>query len=145
LAEATVTSDHAEEESFEFAPLPCWAEFSAAERQEKAQALVREIEKETRERFAKEGNSPLGARRIMNQHPHSEPSSTRRSPAPLVHAASPEEWITYKRTWLYFVDCSREAADRLNNGDLTAIFPEGSIPPRLPSFRTHGQPRPAPA
>ncbi|MBZ0112834.1 MAG: hypothetical protein K8J08_10265, partial [Thermoanaerobaculia bacterium] len=28
---------YAEEESFELAPLPCWAEHSAAERQEKAQ------------------------------------------------------------------------------------------------------------
>jgi hypothetical protein len=137
--------DYAEEESFELAPLPCWAELSAAERQEKAQALVREIEKETRERFAKEGKSPLGARRIMNQHPHSEPRSTKRSPAPLVHAASPEEWIAYKRNWLYFVDCYREAADQLKKGCLTVLFPEGSIPPRLPSFRTHGQPRPAPA
>jgi hypothetical protein len=91
--------DHAEEESFELAPLPCWAELPAAERQEKAQALVRDIERETRERLAKEGKSPLGARRIMNQHPHSEPRSTKRSPAPLVHTASPEEWITYKRIW----------------------------------------------
>ncbi|MBZ0112953.1 MAG: hypothetical protein K8J08_10860 [Thermoanaerobaculia bacterium] len=137
--------DHAEEESFELAPLPCWAELSAEERQEKAQALVQDIERETRERFAKEGKSPLGARRIMNQHPHSEPRNTKRSPAPLVHAASPEEWITYKRTWLYYVDCYREAANRLKKGDFTVIFPEGSIPPRLPSFRTHGQPRPAPA
>jgi hypothetical protein len=50
----------------------------------------------------KEGKSPLGARRIMNQHPHSEPSSTKRSPAPLVHAASPEVWITYNRNWLLY-------------------------------------------
>jgi hypothetical protein len=33
----------------------------------------------------------------------------------------------------------------LKKGCLTVLFPEGSIPPRLPSFRTHGQPRPAPA
>jgi hypothetical protein len=52
----------------------------------------------------------------MNQHPHSEPRHTKRSPAPLVHAASPEEWITYKRNWLYFVGCYREAADRLKKG-----------------------------
>jgi hypothetical protein len=48
--------------------------------------------------------------------------------------------MTYKRNWLHFVDCYREAANRLRNGDLTVLFPEGSIPPRLPSFRTHGIP-----
>jgi hypothetical protein len=125
--------------------LLCWAELPAAERQEKAQALVNDIEKETRERFAKEGRSPLGSRRIMNQNPHSKPQNVKRSSAPLVHAASPEEWVVFKRNWLHFVDCYREAANRLKKGDLTVLFPEGSFPPRLPSSRTYGQSRAAPA
>jgi hypothetical protein len=81
--------DHVEKESFELVPLPCWAHLSAAERQEKAQALVQEIEQETRDYFAEEDRSPVGARRIMNQNPHSKPQNVKRSSAPLVHAASP--------------------------------------------------------
>ena len=93
------------------------------------QRLVEGIEQETRERLQAEGKSPLGARRVLKQNPHDQPMKMKKSPAPLVHAATLEAWIQFKETWLEFRYRYRVAALRMKRG-LSADFPPGCFPPR---------------
>ena len=124
--------DFAQECSFELEPLPCWEHLPPAERQKLVLGLVQEIERETRERLEAEDRSPMGARRILRQNPHDRPKKTKRFPAPLVHAATWDEWIGFKKEWEDFRHRYRGAAERLGRGALDVVFPRGSIPPPLP-------------
>ena len=124
--------DFAEECSFELKPLPCWERLPPEERQRLVLGLVQEIERETRECLEVENRSPMGARRILRQNPHDRPKKTKRSPAPLVHAATWDEWIGFKKEWEDFRYRYRGAAERLGKGVLDVVFPRGSIPPPLP-------------
>jgi hypothetical protein len=78
------------------------------------------------------GKEPAGAAAIRSQNPTSQPAKTKRSPAPLVHAASRRVRQEIYRMYGLFVAAFREAAEHLKAGDRTARFPEGSFPPGLP-------------
>ena len=124
--------EHAEEETLELVPLPCWSHLDAAEHRERVAGLVREIEEETRERLDREGRSPLGRRRILRQHPHSAPARPSRSPAPLVHAACADTRAAFRQILEEFCRAYRQASERLRAGERNVPFPPGSFPPRLP-------------
>jgi hypothetical protein len=73
----------------------------------------------------------LGARRILEQDPHSCPLDTDRSPAPLVHAASRVVRAAFRAAYGAFVDAFRSAAACLRQGG-AAQFPDGAFPPSWP-------------
>ena len=117
--------------SVELSPLPCWAELSASEYRRACAEIVADVEAETRRQRADSGKRCLGRRRVLAQHPHDRPVVSRRSPAPLVHASSREVKEAFIRSYRAFVDAFRTAAECLRKG-LTASFPLGAFPPRLP-------------
>ncbi len=83
-------------------------------------------------RRAETGIEPLGAAAILRQHPFSQPAKTKKSHAPLVHAASKRVRTEMRIAYRWFVRAFREAADYLRAGDRLARFPRGSFPTGLP-------------
>ena len=74
----------------------------------------------------------MGVEAILRQDPHLRPNQTKKSPAPIYHAASKAARESFWEAYSTFVAAFREAADRLKAGDRTARFPLGSFPPALP-------------
>ena len=123
---------HAQRVRLELAQLPCWAGIGAVDYRDRLDALVGEIEAAARAQFNREGKHPMGAKRILRQHPHDAPSSPSRSPAPRFHAATA---MMRKALELAFYDFRvryRQAAEDLRAGRANVEFPPGSFPPRLP-------------
>ncbi len=116
----------------ELVPLPCWADLAPEERQSKVKAMVHSITAETRRRTEETGRQPLGVKRILQQDPHSRPSKPKRSPKPIVHAATKAVRKAMKIEFYVFRKAYRYASEQLRDGDLTASFPPGSHRPPLP-------------
>ncbi len=116
----------ASSESVELAPLPCWEELSATERQTLARRLVREIVDEHTERRA--GQPVLGRAEILAQDPHDRPAQSKRSPGPRFHAASRSARRALEWAYVLFRLAYRQAADDLRAGRRPARFPPGSFP-----------------
>ena len=113
-------------------PLPCWKHLPKDVWRARALDLIREVEEEAAVQSASTGNQPLGPAAILAQHPFDRPKHSKRSPAPLFHAASArvrrELWEAYR----LFVAAFRQASEKLRAGDREAVFPVGSFPPALP-------------
>jgi len=125
----------AETEVVQFAPLPCWQHLSSVQYRERIAELVEAIIAMAAARRAAKGIEPLGAAAIHRQHPFSQPAKTKKSPAPLVHAASKRVRTEIKIAYSWFARAFREAAEYLRAGDRLARFPRGSFPPGLPFVR----------
>jgi REP element-mobilizing transposase RayT len=119
-------------ETLNLSPLPCWKGLSETVWRKRAVGLVAEIESEFAAQRAKTGKEPLGVPAILSQHPHDRPQRSKKSPAPLVHAASRHVRRELYNAYREFVAVYRSAADKLRAGDPTARFPAGSFPPALP-------------
>ena len=119
-------------ETLTLAPLPCWKDLPPEKRQELAAGLVKEIDEEAAAERARTGKSPLGRAGVLAQHPHDHPERPKKSPAPLVHAASKAFRLEFRQYYAAFVADFREGAEKLKRGDLAAPFPPGSFPPALP-------------
>jgi REP element-mobilizing transposase RayT len=119
-------------ETIVLSPLPCWEHLSPEERKGKIAELVREIEAEAAEQRQATGKSVLGRVAILKQHPHERPMRSKRSYAPLVHAASQKVRRDLYDGYRAFVAAFREAAEKLKAGNLAVVFPAGSFPPALP-------------
>jgi len=78
----------AETETVNFAPLPCWQHYSAEQYRERIAELIEAIIEQAAARRMAAGIEPLGAAAILRQHPFTQPAKTKKSPAPLVDAAS---------------------------------------------------------
>ena len=78
----------AETETVSFVPLRCWRDLSAEQYRGRIAELVEAIIAKAAARRVATGIEPLGAAAILRQHPLSRPAKTKKSPAPLVHAAS---------------------------------------------------------
>jgi hypothetical protein len=113
-------------------PLPCWEHLSPEKQKEEVAELVHEIEKEAEAKRAATGRAVLGRAAILKQHPHERPLRPKKSYAPLFHAARQKVRHDLYEGYRAFVAAFREAAARLRDGHLTAIFPAGSFPPALP-------------
>ncbi|HEV7666877.1 MAG TPA: hypothetical protein VGS22_00010 [Thermoanaerobaculia bacterium] len=118
-----------------FAPLPCWQHLSAVQYRGRIGELIDTIIEQAAARRAATGIEPLGAAAIFRQHPFSQPAKTKKSPAPLVHAASKRVRTEVKIAYAWFARAFREAAEYLRAGDRLARFPRGSFPPGLPFVR----------
>ena len=132
--------EFAEVHSRELAPIPAWEPLSPEERRSRVQEMVREITAETRERIETTGRAPLGVKRILRQHPHERPAKTKKSPKPIVHAASRQVREAMKTQFYRFREAYREASEALRAGDFDVEFPPGCHRPRLPFFT--GEPPP---
>jgi REP element-mobilizing transposase RayT len=113
-------------------PLPCWEHLSPEEWKAQVAELIREIEAEAAAEREETGKSALGRVAVLQQHPHERPLRTKRSYAPLFHAASRKVRRALYEGYRDFLAYFREASSRLQLGDLGAIFPAGSFPPALP-------------
>ncbi len=102
---------------------------------ERIDELVDTIIEQAAARRVATGIEPLGAAAILRQHPFSQPTKTKKSPAPLVHAASKRVRTEMKIVYAWFARAFREAAEYLRAGDRLARFPRGSFPPGLPFVR----------
>jgi hypothetical protein len=128
-------SKYREEEVFELTPLPCWQHLSDEEVRARITALVEEVEQEAATARAEREIPVLGAEAVLRQNPHSCPLKTKRSPAPLFHAATKSARDSLRKAYYAFVGSFREAAEKWKKGNLEARFPMGSFPPRPPFVR----------
>jgi hypothetical protein len=123
---------YASEEEVVFSPLPCWSDRSDDWVRERVRELVKDIEREAAVERERKRITPLGAKAILTQHPHSKPKKTKRSAAPRFHAATKAARNGLREAYNLFVLAFREAAEKLSRGDRAAHFPVGSFPPALP-------------
>jgi REP element-mobilizing transposase RayT len=117
------------EEILTLDPLPCWAHLPVEEQRRRMADLLAEIEEEARIALEAKGLEPLGADAVRRQQPHTRPNRTKKSPAPLFHAASKRAYLELREAYSRFVAAFRDAAEKLKEGDRTVAFPEGSFPP----------------
>jgi hypothetical protein len=72
-----------------------------------------------------------GAEEVGRQDPATEVRRRKRSPIPLVHAATLALWIQFKEAYGAFVVAYRVASTRLRAGIQDVCFPPGSFAPPL--------------
>jgi REP element-mobilizing transposase RayT len=128
-------SKYREEEVLELTPLPCWQHLSDEEVRARVAEIVEEVEQEAAAVRAELEIPVVGAETVRRQHPHSLPLKTKRSPAPLVHAATKAMREALRKAYYDFVEAFRDAAEKWKKGNLKARFPVGSFPPRPPFVR----------
>jgi REP element-mobilizing transposase RayT len=126
-------------EVLRLSPIPALADLSREERIELIQQLLFEIEQKARDRH-RGGARVLGAKKVRAQDPHDRPQTSKRSPAPVAHAATVQRWLAMKIAYREFVSAYREAAERRKAG-LEARFPGGCFPPRGPFVPRDGPAR----
>jgi hypothetical protein len=124
--------EYATQETIQLEPLPCWRHLAKAIYRSQVGDLITEIETETASRHAREGTQPLGGAAILAQNPHDRPPRSKKAWAPAFHAATRAARRELAEAYRWFVGAYLEAAEKLRKGDLSASFPEGSFPPRLP-------------
>jgi REP element-mobilizing transposase RayT len=123
---------YATQATLELSPLPCWAHLPAEAYRQRVADLVEAIESEAAAALAESGRVPLGVTRILRQSPETRPEHSKKSPAPLYHAATRAMRKAFWEAYATFVAAFREASERLRAGDRMACFPLGSFPPGLP-------------
>jgi REP element-mobilizing transposase RayT len=123
---------YATREILELDPLPAWEHLPPEQRQKRVAALVSEIEGEAAARRERTGAQPLGPAAILAQNPQGQPSKTKRSPAPAVHAATLAVRRELRNAYFWFVAAYRDAAEKLRAGERDPAFPAGCFPPALP-------------
>jgi hypothetical protein len=112
-------------------PLPCWSHLPEEERRREALDLVQVIEKETAEVLEREGRSVLGRYAVMNEHPHSRPGLSKRSPAPFCHTLSKAMRLGFRQSYRSFAQLYRSASSRFRKGDRLAKFPPNCFLPSM--------------
>jgi Transposase IS200 like len=123
--------DFASTQTVTLTPLPCWAGWPEARRQEAVGLLLDEIEQKGD--TDRQGRPPLGRQAILKQAPHERPGSSKRSRAPAFHVATREAWRVLREAYRIFVNAFWSASERFRAGDRLAEFPPGSFPP-APGF-----------
>jgi hypothetical protein len=78
------------------------------------------------------GTEPFGREAILGQHPHTRPERIKKSPAPLVHAATKATRQFFYGLYAELVAAYRIAAEKLRAGDPKPGFPIGCFPPAMP-------------
>ncbi len=97
--------------------------------------VVRQIENETSSMHRAHGTRPLGAKRVMRQHPHRVPAEIKRSPAKRFLAAFRESVTELRVAYATFLAQYRVASRQLRSGARSVEFPPGCFPPHLPFVR----------
>jgi len=125
--------------------LPCWRHLPWAVYVRRIRKMIRRIEKEAERERERQGITVVGVPFLCQQDPHGRPRKMKKSPAPLVHAASKAARSAWREAFGIFLAAYRAAAERLREGDRNAAFPEGCFPPGLPFVRAGDGPPPEPA
>ncbi|MFL6262612.1 MAG: transposase [Thermoanaerobaculia bacterium] len=123
---------HATTETVTFSLLPCWKHLSREAYRERVAKMVLEIEEEAAAARKRTGAEPFGAAKILAQDPSTRPERVKKSPAPLLHAASKAVRQIFYEGFALFVAAYRTAAEKLGRGDPKPGFPRGCFPPALP-------------
>ena len=118
--------------SVTLSPLPCWEDLPAELQRQRIAEIAEEIGAEASARRQEKGVAPMGADAVRRQNPHQRPTKTKKSSAPLFHAATKRVREDLLNIYYAFVAAFREAAEKLKAGNRNAAFPIGSFPPGLP-------------
>ncbi|MCZ7652403.1 MAG: transposase [Thermoanaerobaculia bacterium] len=116
-------------------PLPAWAHLEPETQRVRLRELLDLARAEADAMQRETGREPLGREVVVRQDPHGSPLRSKKSPAPLVHAASREVRRAYREAFRLFTAAYRRAAEGLRAGFATVVFPEGCFPPPGP-FQT---------
>jgi hypothetical protein len=109
--------------------LPALAHLPSAEYARAIAVMAEEIETEA---ATEQGRPARGAEEVEQQDPATtEVRQRKRSPIPLVHAATLALWIEFKEAYGAFVVAYRVASARLRAGIQDVCFPPGSFAPPL--------------
>ena len=127
-------------ETVHLSPLPFLEGRSPDEQRAFVIDAVRQIEQETANNHRKRGTLPIGARVVRRQNPHDKPKEFKPSPAPIIHAATREEFWTMRHAREIKVAAYRAAAERLKKGETGVAFPAGCFPPPLPYVESRAPP-----
>jgi hypothetical protein len=127
--------DFASVETVTLSPLPCWAHLSPEEYRRRIADLVAEIEREGRALAVETGREPRGAAWVCRQDPHRGPNRGKRSPAPMVHAASQAVRRALREAFRIFLAAYRGASERFCAGEFDVEFPSHCFPPPRPFSR----------
>jgi len=119
-------------ETLTLSPLPCWKHLPEEKRRQLVADLIVEIEAEAAAYRQRTGSQVLGSTAVRSQVPFDRPKKSKKSPAPLFHAASKAVRQELYGMYRWFVVAFRSAAEKLRAGDRTVSFPTGSFPPALP-------------
>lgn len=123
--------DYELEEVLELVRLPCWADLTWEEYQDRVRDLVEKIEEEARVRHQREGTRALGRRWLSTQNPWAAPKKSKNGPAPLIIAASRRVRKEFEDAYRRVVEAYVVASARLRAGERLVSFPEGTFPPAL--------------
>lgn len=123
--------DHVTEYEIELAPLPCWSHLSDDEYREKVRELCFDLCLEARFQWVLEGTAPIGAEAVLNQDPF-EPTGLVKRRAPVCHASSREERLSYRKALRSFHSVYDERSARLRSGEKAVDFPAFCFPPAGP-------------
>ena len=124
--EAVPKMRFAEEVALELSPIPSWQGHPEHQVAARLRSLLRTIEQETKQRLA--DDPPMGAKAILSQHPHGQPTRSQRSPAPRFHAHRGYVRRRLEYAYLRFYYGYREAAELMKAGK-RAFFPPGAFLP----------------
>ncbi|MEO8277871.1 MAG: transposase [Thermoanaerobaculia bacterium] len=121
-------------ESLSLVPLPAWAHLNPEEQRARIEDLVSTIDSSNQARLAETQTAPLGVERLLRQPAHQEANRRRRTPAPLVHAISPDVRRRFREQYRRFFAAFRLAAQKWKSGAADALtsFPQGCFPPFAP-------------
>jgi len=115
-------------ETLTLSPLPCWKHLPEEKRRKLIADLIAEIEAEAAVRRQRTGSQVLGASAVRGQHPYDRPKKSKKSPAPLFHAASKAIHQELYEMYGWFVAAFREASEKLRAGNRLVPFPVGRSP-----------------
>ena len=109
--------------------LPCCEHLTPEQQRKRIVDIVEEVDAEAAAQREQTGKQPMGASAVQQQIPHDRPMKSKRSPAPLFHAASKRVRKELYAAYHAFLGAFREASERWRAGDRTVFFPIGSFPP----------------
>ncbi len=119
-------------------PLPSWARLSPDAQQTRFRGIVRDHEELARKEREAEGiMSVKGMARIERESPFSKPARPRkRTPQPLCHADTAEDYKAYEAEYKEIVKAHRIASAAFRSGCFDVEFPPGTFrPPLVTKFK----------
>ncbi|HPA96702.1 MAG TPA: hypothetical protein PLT41_11575, partial [Thermoanaerobaculia bacterium] len=116
-------------------PLPAWTHLEPEIQRERLRELLDLARVEAEALKRETGRNPLGREAVLRQDPYRAAVGSKRSPAPLVHAASRRVRLAYREAYRLFTLAYRRAAEQLRAGLTSVVFPEGCFPPPGPFLR----------
>lgn len=121
--------DHSEEVGLTLTPLAHWGHEPAHRYAAHLRRQLRALEKAHAAMRRAAGARVLGKRAVLTADPHHSPGRQRRSPAPVVLAATLETWVAMKNRYLETVARYQNASSRFRRGALDVTFPPNTFPP----------------